>query len=128
MSILKLKLQKYHLKHSTQQKQAALISLLKPVTSRNTGPLQKQLNLLIERQYDSYIFVIEKAILFTAHALKLLLAFQNTLNSPAGLLITPGLQKLATCARLEKVFITAEKTGTVIMKIETARKTAAPGG
>lgn len=120
--MIKVIIQKYHLKQQKLQKKAALISFLEPVKADNYSSLQGQLLKLTAESFDAYLLKVHNKVALNAFTLKVLLAFQNTLPGITGLLITEATKKFICYANLRSLFITAENPGALITKIETGKQ------
>ena len=108
----------YRMSHQNRIKKAVIISFSGKVTEADYQDYCKELNNEIEKNHDSYIFLIKKVPDLSAYALKLLYAFSNTSTRKTGLLIkNPGYTMLESF-KLEDRFIMSKDIKSILKQLE----------
>ena len=121
--MIRVTLQRYHLKNNPKQKKAALVHLLQPATNQNIGEFKNKLGAILQEHYDCYILIIPESAVLNAFTFKLMAAFFNTIPGKAGLLLNEVTRNLVLQAKLESFFLIDETPGALITRIESRKKT-----
>ena len=113
---------KYHLVNSKKLKQALFITLRIQVTRTNISQYGEKLSTLINNKNDTYIFILQKSESISAYAIKLLMAFNNSISGMPGILFSEQTKELVINLGLEANFIIGMDARTIIKNIEHMNK------
>lgn len=116
--MIKTVVKQYRLKNPEVAKKAVFITFDTIPTGSNFTEYKKELQSLLQSNYDSYIFTIPNKKLFTTYGLKIMLRVNQSNPGKTGILTGEELQGLLTGIKLNSIFNIDINAAAVIKKIE----------
>lgn len=118
--MLQLLYRNYRIAKQKRMKKAVIISFKEQVIDANFEKYSRELNELLIKKYDTYIFYVWQPEDLYSFTLKLMIAFSNTYTGKTGLLIKNRKEELYTSLNLDSVFVINNDIKQIITQLERA--------
>lgn len=116
--MLNIIIRKYHIKNTNKLKQAAFLLIKNIITEENIEEHKRNLLDIINDDNDVFIFILQQKENINILALRLIVAFKNSVDKKIGILCSPQTEELLSILELNNDFVVGVDARTIIRQIE----------